>query len=122
MTIKKSSSGTKYVCDIKTLTRQLSLINNEMLLSVTVNQRLSSFAGRDVVGIERALELQRSLAYPSRKEVSNSILNGTIINCTVTVRDLANAECVYGKPELNGKATKPNNSDHKAVDVNRSSD
>ena len=84
LVFKKASNGTMYVCDIKALSRQLSFVNNEMLLSATVSQRLNSFAKREQIGIERALELQRSLAYPSRKELLHDIRNGTIINCTVT--------------------------------------
>ena len=70
------------------------------------------------------IDLQRSFGYPSRKELINSLRNGTVINCPITVEDLLRAEAVCGKPiaALKGKTTAPNNADNRVISVERSTE
>ena len=86
--------------------------------------KLNSYSRYERQGIERAVELQKALGYPSRKELIHAIRNGAVINCTVTVEDILRAEYVHGKPaaELKGKTTAPANVNHRVVNVERSTE
>lgn len=120
----KLNGGTMYVCDVAARASELGRVASSIMLSATVSQRLQTYSKREQTGISKVLDLQRSLGYPSRKEIANAIRNGVIIDCPITIDDIQRTEYVYGRsvPELKGKSVKPKNADYNIVKIDKNTD
>ena len=57
-------------------------------MNMTVHERLNMYWKSERAGIERSIQLQKSLGYPSRREVIHAIRNGAVVNCPITVEDV----------------------------------
>ena len=51
-----------YVCDIKARAAELACVANNVLLSATMSERLSSYSKQERVGISRVLEINDHFA------------------------------------------------------------
>ena len=93
-------------------------------MNMTVNEKLNMYSKSETAGVERAIQLQKSLGYPSKREVIHAIRNEAVVNCPITVDDVLGAEHVHGKPaaKLKGKTTAPANQSNRVINVEKSAE
>ena len=73
----------------------------------TVESNKLYFSKRDIAQAEAARSLMRILGYPSTADMIKMISNGSIRDCPVSVKDIHNADKIYGADiaSLKGKTT-----------------
>lgn len=91
--------------------------------TVSVHDKEIHYSKREVRAAEQARELQRALGYPSRQGMVDALRHGAIVNCPVTINDIARAEDIFGTsvPVLKGKTTDPGPAQEVSVTVQKSS-
>lgn len=75
------------------------------ILVTTVNNKERTYTKREVNAVGEAMELQRTLGYPSQQEVINSLRSGAFVDCPLTVQDVVRSANIWAA--IKGKTTDP---------------
>ena len=85
----------------------------------TVEANKEHFHRDEIEGVDRARTLQHSLDWPSLQHFREIVAENQLINCAVTLDDIARVEAIYGSavPILKGKMTR--RLQHKNISMQR---
>ena len=70
---------------------------NEIYVN-TVSQNEQIYSKREINQTKEVKKILENLAYPSEASLKAMIINGSILNCPITVKDVTNYFKIYGKP------------------------
>ena len=82
--------------------------NHEITLVQTVQENEEGYIQRQIQDAKKARDLYAKVGYPSARNFQQMISLNLILNCPVTVSDVARADKIYGKEihALKGKTTR----------------
>ena len=105
----KMNEKSMYICDLKPYYNWYMSNRYVYHLDSDIDSRMRSLSRIQRDGVQKVLELQRSLAFPSINDIIYALRNGTMVNCPITIDDVKRFNMVYGKnpAEVKGKMTKP---------------
>eukprot|EP01040_Poterioochromonas_malhamensis_P013796 gene13796-15214_t len=74
---------------------------------LTVEENKLAYSKREIRDARRAIDLIRTLGYPTPRQLIEMIQSGTILECPVTIHDVVRAHDIFGDdiPSLKGKTT-----------------
>ena len=81
--------------------------NSEITLVQTVKENEEGYSQCQIQDAKKARDLYAKVGYPSARDFHQMISQNLILNCPVTVVDVARAEKIYGKDIHALKGTQP---------------